>query len=273
MVDAASCVVVAQPQRRMRPLPDLGRLSLECSTGTNAAKAARDAVVANNDLLVLILTARTSADACELAAAWCAAHRDACADPKIWPMLTQSAFVSKGIRVKTLTEAHLQMGYSPKQWFVELCDRFRMRRAAQRHIDDLKRRQKQAAEETRRLESEMKAAAAEAMFAEDVRKRLAFRAAMDRYESARLNMEDPVHPGVRLSDQLHDARLLLAAANRALKADPFDARARRVLDRSWQHVFTPTSLPPMLPSTDSENSDDDDDPTLGGFIVTDPEAP
>ena len=64
MVDAASCVVVAQPQRRMRPLPDLGRLSLECSTGTNAAKAARDAVVANNDLLVLILTARTSADAC-----------------------------------------------------------------------------------------------------------------------------------------------------------------------------------------------------------------
>ena len=70
MVGTAPCVVVAQQEKRMRPLPYLGRLALECSTGTNAAEAARDAVVTDNDLLLLILTARTSEDACELAANW-----------------------------------------------------------------------------------------------------------------------------------------------------------------------------------------------------------
>ena len=53
MVGTAPCVVVAQQEKRMRPLPDLGRLALECSTGTNAAEAARDAVVTDNDLLLL----------------------------------------------------------------------------------------------------------------------------------------------------------------------------------------------------------------------------
>ena len=79
-------------------LPDLGRLSLRpCPTGVdppprNAARTegegtpARDAVVTDNDLLVLILTALNDGardDACQQVQRWCATHKGAC-DDETW---------------------------------------------------------------------------------------------------------------------------------------------------------------------------------------------
>lgn len=79
----------------MKLLPDLGRLSLRpCPTGVDppplsAANTegegtpARDAVVTNNDLLVLIFTALNGGardDACQQVQRWCATHKGACND-------------------------------------------------------------------------------------------------------------------------------------------------------------------------------------------------
>ena len=76
----------------MELLPDLGRLSLRpCPTGVDppplsagaAPTPARDAVVTDNDLLVLILTALNKGardDACQQVQRWCATHKGACDD-------------------------------------------------------------------------------------------------------------------------------------------------------------------------------------------------
>lgn len=73
-------------------LPDLGRLSLRpCPTGTTAA---RDAVVTDNDLMVLILTALNNGardDACKLVRRWCATHKGACNDDT-WRFLIDRLF-------------------------------------------------------------------------------------------------------------------------------------------------------------------------------------
>ena len=255
----------------MRLLPNLGRLALECSTSTKSAKASPSTILPGELLAQVLSSDRHSSSACQNAEAWAATERSARDDPETWLTLIQRVFVRKGIKARTLTEAQVKAGYSPRQWFFELCNRFNMRKAAREHIDSLTRRQIEAAEETERLYARMRAAATEALFSEDVNKRLAFRAADERYDRMRLNMDDPVHPGVPLTDQIVSARLLLAAANRALKADPLDMAARKTLDRCWERVFKPSELPPLLPSTDSENSDDDND-SLDGFIVTNPES-
>ena len=70
---------------RMAPLPDLGALTLT---------PARNAVLLNNDLLVLILTALNNGrrdEACKLAQAWCATHKTACND-ETWRSLIKSVF-------------------------------------------------------------------------------------------------------------------------------------------------------------------------------------
>lgn len=76
----------------MELLPDLGRLSLRpCPTGVDppppsagaAPTPARDAVVTDNDLLNLILTALNGGardDACQQVQRWCATHKGACDD-------------------------------------------------------------------------------------------------------------------------------------------------------------------------------------------------
>lgn len=76
----------------MELLPDLGRLSLRpCPTGVDppplsagaAPTPARNAVVTDNDLLVLILTALNEGardDACQQVQRWCATHKGACDD-------------------------------------------------------------------------------------------------------------------------------------------------------------------------------------------------
>ena len=70
---------------RMGPLPDLGALTLT---------PARNAVLVNNDLLVLILTALNNGgrdEACKLAQAWCATHKTACND-ETWRYLIRRVF-------------------------------------------------------------------------------------------------------------------------------------------------------------------------------------
>ena len=75
---------------RMGPLPDLGALTLT---------PARNAVLVNNDLLVMILTALNNGrrdEACKLAQAWCATHKTACND-ETWRYLLKSLFGPRAV--------------------------------------------------------------------------------------------------------------------------------------------------------------------------------
>lgn len=246
--------------------PDLSGLALARPTGMQAAAPI---TALPHDLVAKVLMLTREGDykaACDAAAAWGATHTTARDDGQIWLLLIDLVFVRPGLGVQNLTTADLAAGHNARRWFFELCERLLALRRAEARLKTLTDLSDQRDQNLQRLR-QLAIAARNAAFSSpnDSHSRLLFRNLQAKYDDMEGYMLDTVHPGVPYDRQIPDVRILLVAAQRALRASPFDAVARRRLHKWLDRVFEPTILP-----SDSES---DDDAVLNsgddGFIVDD----
>jgi len=238
-------------------LPNMGRLSLACPTGMQAATA-QDEVMTLADLMALILslTQKGNIEAvCNAAKEWGATSTEARDNDVLWTELTKLVFPSIHPRVRLLTDAEIANGLSARQWFFDLCDVAHKIQEAQAHVQELKERLMVYEHDMpiiRRVLRRQRREAADNPH--DIEADKALVALERQYRDLRWNLSDPLHPGVPLWKQLLYARLLVARGKRALTADPTGRQSAKTLNRfneAYLTVWTPTTLDDVFPPEDA----------------------
>ena len=249
----------------MSQIPNLGRLVLGCPTGAPTPIGAL-----HGEIIAKVLALTNDGDfeaACAAAEAWGATSREARDDDAFWTLITQLVFEKyTDWQVKFLSAEDVASGYSPKDWYFELCRRASILRKAQRQLKYL---QETLEEHTRALRKLKRRARQAIEWAHHPDNQFdvtgpaweAAKKATKARDDLMYNVHDPLHPGVPLQQQIYDCRLLIAAARRALRAGPFDGKVLRVLDREFDQVFRRTKY--------SASYNAQSAPLLQGFVVPD----
>ena len=240
-------------------LPDMGRLSLACPTGMQSGdySSAQDEVTTLGDLMALILSLTQAGNveaACNAAKEWGATSTEARDNHALWTELTKLMFRPIHPNVRLLTDAEIAGGLSARQWFFDLCDVAHKVQEAQAHVQDLKERLMISEHDTPvfwRLLRRQRRVAADNPHDREADK--ALEKLERQYRNLRLNLLDPLHPGVPLWKQLLYARILVARGKRALTAAPTGRQSAKALNRmneAYLTVWTPTTLQDTFPDDD-----------------------
>ena len=169
--------------------------------------------------------------ACKAAAAWGATHKDAKSDPVFWTAITQRAFTYAwlGVHVQILAPGDRR---SAKEWFFSLCGRATKMRGAQERLDVL---QERIVDRDNRM--------AVLVVTMAIGPQTGHMNAHAEHQALRLNLIDPLHPGVPLERLVLECRILLVWTKKALAAKPFDIEVYETMLDHWQHVTTPSDPP------------------------------